>query len=380
MGDQIKGIRSTEDVEQSIRPLYWDEKVFQLDPNANPFTRISSKTGKKDVTDPEFNWFEDSLLAEWSTVTNNAGVAATLTVPNKEYFSAGDLIKVPSSDEVMLCLTSSGTGAGNITVERGIGTTGAVAIDGSVTPEPILIIGNANAEFSGKPEIKSKKKDKVYNYAEIIKTPFGVSGTMDKTELRTGNEMNYQRGKMGIEHAKIIEKISIFGERGYDTLAGKIRRYTAGMLSFITSNIYTPTDLDDEDTWDSFLEMLFRKGSSKKIVFCSPSVIKAVNGYVKTNIQTFSKDKTYGVNIFEYMSPFGTVGLVLHKEVLINSYDNYAIGLDMEKVKLRNVRGRATRLYKNVQENDIDGEIDMFMTEIGFQLANEECHATMIVG
>lgn len=379
MGDQIKGVRSTEDVEQNIRPLHWDEKVFELDPNANPFLRITSKIAKKEVTDPHFNWFEDSLLAEWDLITNNAGVGSTLHVDHREYFSSGDLLKIPSTGEMMLVLTAVGSGAGNIVVERGVGTTPVIGINGSGTAVDVFILGNASSEFSGKPEIKSRKKDVVYNYTEIVKTPFGISGTANATTYRTGNDLANQRAKNAIEHSKKLEKISIFGERGYDMLDGKIRRYTAGVLSFINSNVYT-APLLTEAGWDDFLEVLFRKGSSKKIVFCSSGIIKTVNSWVKGHLQTYPKDKTYGVSVYEYICPFGSVGLVNHKEVLTNAYSGYAIGLDMEKVKFRPLKGRGTRLYKNVQERDVDGEVDQYMTEYGIQLVNEECHGLAIIG
>ena len=88
----IRGVRSTEDILQNIRPLHWDEKVYQLNPDKAPLTRLISQIKREEVYDPEYNWFEDTLLGEWDAVTNNAGTNTTLAVSNKEYFSTGDVI------------------------------------------------------------------------------------------------------------------------------------------------------------------------------------------------------------------------------------------------------------------------------------------------
>lgn len=377
----IRGVRSTEDILQNIRPLHWDEKVYQLNPDKAPLTRLISQIKREEVYDPEYNWFEDTLLGEWDAVTNNAGTNTTLAVSNKEYFSTGDVIKVPSTGETILVITATGSGAGNITVRRAVGTTSAVAIDGSGTAVPILNLGNSSEEFSGKPEIKTTTKTKVYNYCEIIKTPFGVSGTLNATKLRTGNELDYQRAKGGIEQAKRVEKKLWFGERGEDTNGDEVRRFTGGVLSFISA-LSTPATFSalTEAVWDEFVRQLFRYGADKKIVFASSYIISLINGWSKGKLQTFGKDKTYGVNIYQLISPHGELGLVNMKELFTGAYyGGLAVGLDMNNVAYKYLKGRDTRLFKSVQNNDIDGQTDMFMGEVGLKLAQADAHGYLLV-
>ena len=380
---QIRGVRDTQQILQDIRPQHWDEKVFQLYPDATPFLRLLTKLSRKAVDDPYFNWFEDTLLAEWDEVTNNAGTGTSIAVTEKSYFSPGDTIKVPESGEIMLVTDATGSGAGTITVARGQGTTVATAIDGSVTPVPILILGNASEEFSSRPEIKSKNKVRVYNYTEIVKTAFGVSGTLDKTKLRTGSEFDYQKAKMGIEHGRELEKKFWWGERGSNTAGSYERRYTGGVDSFIssasaTSDLTNLTDLD-EDAWNAWLRQLFQNGSAKKLVFCSPIILGQLQTFALEKLRIMNKEKTYGVAIFNLISPHGEVMLVNHKEILKEEYRGHAYGLDMDKLQYKFLRGRDTSYFQNVQENDVDGRIDMWLTEAGLLMANSECHGRLTI-
>jgi len=49
--------------------------------------------------------------------------------------------------------------------------------------------------------------------------------------------MNWYRHLDGINHAVDMERTMWFGEKGKDTVSGKPRRTTGGILEFLTANV-----------------------------------------------------------------------------------------------------------------------------------------------
>ena len=387
--EQTKGLRNLDDILQSLRPLDWDEKVYRVDPNKAQLTRLISKINRKETTDPRFHWYEGAYLNTSDKVTaatDNGGGVWTFTVDHVEYFSPDDEIYIPSVKENCVVLTAaSGQGSGDITVKRNLNQYSSVP--SLSLPADILNIGNASSEGSGIPEQKQTNPIEKYNYTEIMKFAFGVTGTEAATTHRTGDEMKRLRAEAAVEFAKRVEYKAWFGVRHKEVVGGKTRRYTNGIFSVLdepNSGAYVKT-LNDisfltESEWDGFIRNALERGAEKRTIFCSSVIIQAVNDFVKGHLQMYDIKDTYGVRVYRYVSPFGEVGLINYKELFTGPVlGGVAVALDLNNIKYRFLRGRDTKLYKNVQLPGYDQQIDMFLAEVGFQITLPETMAKLQV-
>jgi len=55
-------------------------------------------------------------------------------------------------------------------------------------------------------------------------------------------------------------------------------------------------------------------------------------------------------------------------------YGGYGVLLDMECLKYRPLNGRDTQLETNIQDPDLDGWKDMYMTDAGLEFRQVERH------
>lgn len=163
---QVTGTRSTGNILGAKMVIDMSNDIALLQPSEAPLiTFLKRAMGRsKPAENPKFSWMEDDLGARWDAVNNGAGYASgatTIAVDNGDYFSAGDIVKVPRTGEVIL-VTAVATN--DLTVTRGYGVTAAAAL---VDNDPIVIIGNVNEEGSGTRTIKSTLEQEVYNYTQL---------------------------------------------------------------------------------------------------------------------------------------------------------------------------------------------------------------------
>jgi len=371
----IAGIRSTGNIEQRQRKVDMSDVIAQLQPSAAPLTVLLMKLQKRTCYNPRFEWLEDDLAARWDQINNAAGYTATATsliVDNAIYFTPRDVVKVPRTGEAML-VTSVAVATNTITVIRGYGTTASAAL---VDNDYLVILGNVNQEGAASPEIKTTRVVSKFNYTQIFRKPFGTTGTAQSSELYGGPDLAYQRKKMGIEHSIDIERAFLFGEPKEDLTQPQPQRMTGGVMYFITSNRYNVNGALTDAKLEDFCRMLFKYGSDVKFLFCSPIVLSAISSLARDRLQLVPRDQTYGLSITRYVSPHGELNIVKHR-LLETAYDGYAIGLDLKNLYYRPLDGRDTTLRTNIQANDVDGELDEYLTEAGLQLTLEKTHGIM---
>jgi hypothetical protein len=92
-------------------------------------------------------------------------------------------------------------------------------------------------------------------------------------------------------------------------------------------------------------------------------------------LQTVPSDKTYGINIKEYLSGHGTLLVAKHKLLTGTVYGGYGIVLDMDKVWMREMNkiGKM-QLRTNIQNNDATKRRDEYRSVCGLMVTNEQCH------
>lgn len=379
MPEMIQGTRDTRNILQSKLKIDMSEKIALLQPEATPLITFlkRAKGNTEAANNPKFNWMEDDLGARWDAINAAAGYANNITaivVDNAVYFSAGDVVKVPRTGEVML-VTAVNIGTQTLTVARGFGVTAAADL---VDNDPLVIIGNANQEGSGTREIKTTKEIEVFNYTQIFKTPFGVTNTQNASAMYGGNDLSYQQKKKGIEHMVDISRGFYFGEKKEDTSSGKPQRTTGGLFSLLTKNKYDAGGQLTQSEFDQNIsEVAFRYGSSEKLMLCSARLLSVINGWAMGKLEVRQGEGTFGLNVTKYVTPFGVLNLVYEPLFEGAIYGGYGVVLDVENIKYRPLKGRDTSLETNIQANDADERKDQYLTEAGLEVRLPDTHAVV---
>lgn len=370
----ISGVRGTGNITQVKRVIDMADKISVLEPDASPLTVLTRKLNKKVAINPKYSWMEEASLNKVDAVgTGINSSATTLPAVDGSKFRAGDVVRNVNTGEQVL-VTAVATN--DLTIVRAYGTTAAAAMTAA---DVLLIVGNANQEGATKRTLLSGNESEVFNYTQIFRTPFGVTGTNMSSEMYGGKDLKHVQMMAGIEHNKELERQFVWGEKKEDTSGSQPRRTTAGLNSFIATNVTADGNGTLTETeFETFTRTGFRYGSSAKFLMAAPIYLSAISTWAKGRLQIVSTDKTYGINVMQYLSPHGVINLVNAKIFSeVSAYAGYAFLVDMESVGYRYLADRDTRLHTEIQANDEDGRIDEYRTEAGFQLSQEKKNSVM---
>lgn len=346
----------------------------------DPATKQGKALKKKEVTDPEFKWFEDKFGAREDIVAANQAGATSLQVTNGGYFSIGDVVLCVKTSqaannpigEVMLV---TGINVNVLTVQRQIGdaTTGGGLLQQN---DVIWIIGNANEEGASVRDIKATAVAEVINYCQIFRTPIGLTETARNTKgWVKESDFDYQTRKKAIEHLVDVERAFLFGKK--EILTSGLthpKRFTGGVfprISQVTSNVATRAD------FNNFLQVLFAHGNSEKYLMASPYAVSKINEFAVDKLQVLQGENTFGLTVIKYLSPYGTLNIIKHDLVTGDLYGKSAVGLDMECLTYCYLTNRDTKLLTNRQNPGEDARVDEYLTECGMQFEQPERHAVV---
>lgn len=342
--------------------------VFELEPNAAPLTLLLQKLGTKPAINPKIEWLEDEAMPRLTTLSASATSAATALGVTADIFRVGDIVRITETGEAVE-VTATATGA--VTATRSIGS---VAAASATSAAELFIVANANTEGATLREIKYPQLVAASNYCQIVRTPFGVTGTEKATTHYGGDEELRLKTKFGIEHARSWEQVNFFGGRD---LNDTHKRFCGGLKEFISTNITADTGGLTEDDWQSFLRTGFRYGSERKVAFASSKAIVAIEKFARTNLRVNDNAaEKYGVAMKTYVSGQGIVDLVHCRWFGDSSvYGGYVFLVDMDAVKQRPLR--TTKLKMNVQAPDYDGLKHEYITEQSLEVQHERRHALL---
>lgn len=348
--------------------------IALLQPSAAPFTVITQKMKKEVASNPRFEWLDRELEGRVSKASAEALAAATsITVPDGSFFRAGMLVKVPTSGEV---LQVTGVSSNTLTVLRGYGETAAATIAANTQ---LVIIGNANAEGAAAPDDAAGSPVAEYNFTQIFRTPFAITNTANKVKIfGAGNAFLQEQKIKAIEHRIDIERAFLFGERKEDLSGSHPKRTTRGVLGFLKENNLNISDgLLDEKTFNNWLEGVFAYGSDKRLLLASPRLISVISSWGAGKLQTVpGADKVYGFQCTRYISPHGELNIV-KQPLFTGGYSGMGVAIDLNDVSYKYIEGRDTNLITNIQNNDVDGRRDEYLTEAGLMLRLPKHHGVI---
>lgn len=343
--------------------------VFELEPNVAPLLAITSRTNSAPATNPKIEWLEDESMPRITTTSATALSNATVWGVSSDIFRVGDVVRNTTNGwGILVTATAAGAISGSA-----IGGTAQTAAGSS---DELYIVANANTEGASLREIKYPQLVTASNYCEIVRTPFGVTETEKATQHYGGDEEARLKNKFGREHARALEQVAFFGLRD---LKATNQRMAGGLLEFISTNSTGAGGALTEATFQTFLKNGFRYGSERKALFCSPTVVGALEGFARSNIQVVDpapSANAYGVVMKTYHSGQGVVDIIMHRDWKDSTvYGGYAILVDMDAFKYRPLRD--TKLKMNVQSPDYDGRKHEYISEASFQIVHERRHAKL---
>lgn len=370
MATIISGARNTEDI-LSVNKKVDMGDVHMLEDDKILLTKLLSKMGKREVYNRTFKWMTDEIRPKFDTLAEALDNSEQgVDVTNGSYFTAGDLVKVVETGEVMRV---SSIATNTLTVVRGVGTTAAASASNA---GQLLILGNAHAEGATLAAARTVKEVEQTAYTQIQRDAIHLTGTemaMGKAGgLYTGDEQNKQRAKKLLEHVRNINHTAYWGESNYDT-SNKIG-YAGGIDDFIAAANRDGAASLTEAEFNDGLKSAFRYGSGKKVMFCSRAVAGIINEYMSNVQRVAPGDSKFGVRMVDYISPHGELSIVTDHAIEGTEYDKYAFVVDLQDCKFVVLKGRDTQLLLDRQGTDEDGIKEEYLTEFGFEWGHSQRH------
>lgn len=371
------------------------DSIQMLEPTMTPLSTLFTNVGKsyqggvwkgssiakQAVDNPEFKCMEDQYGGRYCKVsTAYAASAGTIYVTgagssSAYIFTVGDLFKNLRTGEIGVVLTVASTTS--ITCTHAFGTTAAAA---GAAGDELIIVGNVNEESSGARNANTTYVETASNYTAIAKMTVAVAGTNKEINMYGGNDLKFQRTKKGIEHARDIERAFWFSEKKSSTGSTQSHpmRATGGIHEFINAgDSYVqyqggPLTAPDCNLWVREAFTYSSDGATSKTVFAGNIFLSAINEIARGQIQTRPMDTSYGMNISEWVTPFGRIKVVSNP-IFVGELSGYAYCLDMGTFGYRYIRNRDTKLLTNVQANDTDGEVDQWLSTYGLYRTQAPC-------
>ena len=398
----VQGLRDTSNFATNERPENWRQMLLYLYPNGKlPLAALTSAMKESSTDDPVFHWWEKALddrrltlhATSGDLAASAAGSVETLTLAtgaNATTFVANDILIVEQTEE-QLRVYSDPTSDTSIVVVRGANSTTPAAVDANgagINPN-LHCIGSAFEEGSLAPTGVNYDPTERYNYTQIFRRTLEITRTASKTRLRTTPAVKEARREC-LEYIGVdMERAFWRGVRSSGTKNGKPIRTTAGVLEQMASgNVYAMTNGEvDMDTLETYLELVFREGSSEKMVFCGNKALMALNQVVRKNTQynIQSGVKEYGMNVTRLSCPFGDLVFKTHPlftqmtggtttSVAYYGMNTYMTILDMGEIE-----------YRYLKESDLKYEGDLaavgqdalkagYLAECGVELHHPSVH------
>jgi Family of unknown function (DUF5309) len=385
----IAGLRGTGDWGTDERPKSFRENILFFSPNGtSPIFALTSKAGKRNVTDPQHYWWAESnnlfrlqvngnLLSTDTTVTVNSADPTTSTMTalygTATHLKPGDLLLVEKTDQVTfdneILEVTTVVNDTSFTVNRGAAGTTPAAISST---SYLTMIGSSYAEGTSAPKATSKNPLKFTNYVQIFKDSYEISGTADKTEARTGSAWSNDKKRKLFKHASDIELAIMFGQPAetVSPLNGKPLRFMGGLRYFIPqatpANGGRTTVFGSATTAASFADAVGPVfdfdlgGGDTRIAFMGnkarTEMGKVIQGTTGIRMEMGRVITLWGLNFEEFVMPMGRLLLKSHPLMSIHPrYTSAMFVVDFSALKYVTMAGRPDgKTFDDVQQKDED--------------------------
>lgn len=414
----IPGMIGPGDFTDDQRPKDWTQGMLDIDPNGDVIlTYLLSVLPKVKTTDNDFNWHDryrpsltadltnlyiDPLLATAYVFATHTGAIgqtlyAKLAEADAKMFRGGDQVLLRDDsdsgvDKIALVTNKVLNGASSYLAVKLLEADATTAGSNDLASADIIAgAGTAQGVGSPMPDSVTYAPTKYNNRTQIFEESLDLSRTGLKTHLRTGDIYMDAKTLALQTLLQKKERAYFFGAMYEDTdEKGKERTFTGGLRWFLrtyaSENIFDyeyDTDYTaaawatSGETWlDNSMEQLFRYGSDTKFAICGPGCLLGLKALAKanSNYEINSRTTSYGLNVYEFISPFGRLLFKKHPDFI---YDNVmrhtAFVIDTKYMHDRvmdAVNFKPDPSKGKGGNNSVDGIKESFLGESGLMLRN----------
>ncbi len=362
----VVGLRGSGDWGTDERPKNFRELILWRNPAGSAvLTALMARMRKQSVDDPEFSWWEEELNPVRLQVTGaltTGDTTVTIDSGDAQDLIAGDVLLVEKTENTSydneLLEVASVTSATIFVVTRGkAGSTAATIADDTF----LTRVGNVFEEGSASPDASTRNPTKFYNYCQILKKSYRITGTAKVIRTRTGDPLKNDKKRKMFDLSVDLEYTLIFGKRYEDTTGTEIKRYSGGLMYFLAQavaagathciKIWTTTPTEDEfldavyKVWDYNIEG--GGNSNERLVLCGNGFLNTLNKIARdstsSRINFDQVVRLYGMELQRWILPQGTLYLRTHP--LMNVHPRYTYGAF--------VLNPPAMIYRPLKERDI---------------------------
>lgn len=377
-----QGNNSTTTVPQVDPKLHW------IEPEVAPFISLLENKIKKSAPVKDFvhTWYKKYPYPHRVTALGAQGAGDTTIA-----LAVGDGAKLALDWTVMnlrteeLMRVSVAPTTDTVTFIRGIGDHGPFDIaDG----DGLFILGPTREDGAGIGDLRSTGQRSEYNYPEITRHPFGLTGRMLNTERWVGPDMEEAQREAWHEHAKSLERKLFWGlrDRRLGTL-GNGQNTMGGLRQYIKRNVW---DLDGKNltktSFDDFCVEVgkyggggYLHGTAHKGVFCGRAVAQTIIDWAEEKVRYAPNDRVVGMDVDVIRNASGSFNVFKCGTFdVVPELSNQVFIVDLTEVSTAPYSGRATSMLSDRQANDIDGRKFEFFTDMTCEVPMEEAHGRII--
>lgn len=337
-------------------------------------------TGNPIVTNPKFEWINESLVATRSAITGfgaSDGDGTDFRVVSTAGFAAGQIVRLEASNgasKTELVKIVSVDSSTKLTVSRDYGsTTGVTAAVGDI----VILVSKPLVQSSDSDTGQFQQGTAEYNYTQIFDATAELSETMKASlSYDKSTEMAKQIKAAMVRLARDIENAIIHGVR--IAPAAGVPGNLGGFLQYIKGsggNIDTTGGNLSQTIINNIFERIYANGgmSNKYAIVASPNQARRLTALNTSGSNPIVyKDNTIGQTLGNFVTSFigdlpvngGISASVFVCQGMLK--DQVAI-LDMNRVNLRVMRGLG---MKNATVNGSDYDRQRLLTELTLEVNN----------
>jgi len=290
--------------------------LLQIEPNGTaPLLALSSGMESADAADTVITWFEENHLSGRAQVTAAGGVnsaAIQVTLVDASFIIPGTIMLAEATGEFVFVEAVVGN---TITIDRGFAETVAQAIANSAF---LQRIGTAFEEGSARPIGMAQLGYPRFNYMQIFRNAWDVTGTARRIEFYTGDVVAKNKADCGRFHAEDIEKSILYSRKSLGMRNGKPYRTMDGVLVQLVTNIQVEAGSVAWTDIQSFLQGIYTRNikgkPNERMAFIGNTALGVIN-YIalKQSFMMIEPGVTeMGIKVMKWMTPFGDISLMTH--------------------------------------------------------------------
>lgn len=356
------------------------DQLVLVRPSAAPFTFFTKRFRKREVHQYSYDWLTKDAHPHSATVASAAtsgGTSIVVSSGEGTRFPVNALVLNRNTRERFLVTAIT---TDTLTATRGIGSTAQAMSAG----DPLEILNTGHEDGASRGDLKSTKEEREWNMTQIVRNAYGWTGRQMNTSMYGGSDVKTERAAQAVEHAMAIENMLLFGTRHTMTGAnGKLQTFSGGAEYFIKTNIWDVQG--NEPSGDLIVEVLeeflrhgkggYEQGmTKKKFGFFSPRWMTKLSKLKSSHLEMTVKDTSWDIRIVELVTPHGTLMCIEDPILSGPEHGGWGFIIDPNHCFYVYHKGRDTKLLDNRQANDVDGEIEEYLTDCGSEIQLEFAH------